>query len=297
MIAAPGERFVYSDVGFQILGRLVERISGQSLDRFASERIFRPVGMADAQIPAASAGWLGSGKQGSHRSHRSHRARAPGAWFCEAASTIRAPGHGRGRWARRALRHRGRPGAFAQTLLGGGRSPGGRRLMAPLTVRAMFDPGTTSAGEKRGLGWDVATRFSSPRGALFGPESLGHTGFTGTSLWIDPETQTFVVLLTSHLHPDEKTPPPVSLRADVSTLAAAAIVDAQPRVPPPAGSMPGEAAPVAGHRQGEVRCGIDVLIEDRFATLRGQRVGLVTNQTGRTRDGKATIDVLHHAPR
>ena len=170
---------------------------------------------------------------------------------------------------------------FAQTLLDGGRSPSGRRLLAPLTVRAMFDPGTTPAGERRGLGWDVETRYSSPRGAFFGPESLGHTGFTGTSLWIDPETQTFVIILTSHLHPDETHPPALSLRADVSTLVAAAIVDANYRRFPSTAPPDREVATARTDRQGSVRCGIDVLIEDRFATLRASAWGWSRTRPGR----------------
>jgi uncharacterized protein YbbC (DUF1343 family) len=180
----------------------------------------------------------------------------------------------------------------AQTLLDGGIAPGGRRLMSPLTVRAMFNPDGTPPGQRRGLGWDVETSYSSPRGSLFGPDSLGHTGFTGTSLWIDPETQTFVILLTSRLHPGGDRPAPTSLRSEVATLAAAAIVDAPLRTmtqaePPPARRSP--------HRT-RVKCGIDVLVEEGFKPLRDQRVGLVTNHTGRTRDGVSTIDVLFKAP-
>ena len=75
----------------------------------------------------------------------------------------------------------------------------------------------------------MQTSYSSPRGALFGTTSFGHTGFTGTSLWIDPETETFVIILTSRLHPDGHARSPTSLRAEVATLAAAAIVDAPSR--------------------------------------------------------------------
>src|SRR5205823_5800719 len=115
---------------------------------------------------------------------------------------------------------------YAQMILEGGKGPDSRRVLAPLTVRAMIDPDDTPAGQRRGLGWDIATGFSAPRGALFGPTSFGHTGFTGTSLWLDPETDTFVILLTSRLHPDGKAAAPTALRAEVATIAASAIVDA-----------------------------------------------------------------------
>ena len=103
---------------------------------------------------------------------------------------------------------------FAQTLLNGGVGPNGRRVLSPLTVRAMIDAATTPPGQRRGLGWDVQTSYSSPRGSLFGSTSFGHTGFTGTSLWIDPETETFVIILTSRLHPDGHGRSPTSLRTD-----------------------------------------------------------------------------------
>ena len=115
---------------------------------------------------------------------------------------------------------------FAQTLLNGGVGPNGRRVLSPLTVRAMIDAAATPSGQRRGLGWDVQTSYSSPRGDLFGSTSFGHTGFTGTSLWIDPETETFVIILTSRLHPDGHGRSPTSLRTEIATLAAAAIVDA-----------------------------------------------------------------------
>ncbi len=135
----------------------------------------------------------------------------------------------------------------------------------------MIDPSDTPPRERRGLGWDVATGFSAPRGKGFGPRSFGHTGFTGTSIWIDPDADMFVILLTSRLHPDGKGASPTALRAEVASLATAAIAD-------------------------PVSCGIDVLMGRRFEPLRGKRVGLVTNHTGRARDGASTIDVLSKAP-
>jgi uncharacterized protein YbbC (DUF1343 family) len=192
---------------------------------------------------------------------------------------------------------------FAQMILNGGVGTNGRRILSPLAVRAMLDPAATPSGQRRGLGWDVQTSYSSPRGALFSHSSFGHTGFTGTSLWIDPETETFVVILTSRLHPDGHGRSPTSLRAEIATLAAAAIIDApsRPATSPPDALMP-EPEPhganrraVAASRADTVLCGIDVLAAEGFGLLRGLKIGLVTNHTGRTRDGKSTIDVLFHA--
>jgi uncharacterized protein YbbC (DUF1343 family) len=104
-----------------------------------------------------------------------------------------------------------------------------------------------------------------------------------------------VILLTSRLHPAGKQPSPTALRWEIATLAAAAIVDApvhrtvRVELAPP--------SPTAGQKtRPVVLCGVDVLVEHRFAPLSGKRIGLVTNHTGRTRDGQTTIDVLHHAP-
>jgi uncharacterized protein YbbC (DUF1343 family) len=168
----------------------------------------------------------------------------------------------------------------------------------------MIDSGATPLDQRRGLGWDIQTSQSIPRGALFGPSSFGHTGFTGTSLWIDPETETFVVILTSRLHPDGKSPPPSELRHEVATLAAAAVTDATawpmpapiPVNPTPPPQPPGTKVPAKVAAIQPVHCGIDVLVEEGFRPLRNQKVGLITNHTGRTRGGASTIDVLFRAP-
>jgi hypothetical protein len=158
----------------------------------------------------------------------------------------------------------------------------------------MTDPGTTPAGQKRGLGWDIDTPHSSPRGALFGPGGYGHTGFTGTSLWADPESSTFVIVLTSRLYPDGKAPAPTALRYEVATIAASAVLpDASDRE---TSSAPEEQAPGETPAVRDVLCGIDVLARDGFAPLEGKRVGLVTNHTGLTREGVTTIDALFKAP-
>ncbi|CAN5888476.1 hypothetical protein BH23PLA1_BH23PLA1_04710 [soil metagenome] len=274
--AEPGERFRYTDVGFMILGKLVERVSGQSLDEFTREHIFEPIGMMDTgflpvdgkgfEVPADRIAPTEKHQGEMLRGHvHDPRARALGGVAGHAGLFGKADDLA----------------IYAQTLLNGGLAPNGQRLFAPLTVRAMIDPGDTPNRERRGLGWDVSTGYSSPRGDLFGPRSFGHTGFTGTSIWIDPETETFVVILTSRLHPDGKAPAPSALRRKVATIAASAVSTA-PLIP--------EEPAVR-----EVKCGIDVLIEHEFEGLKGKRVGLVTNHTGLTRAGRSTIDALFEA--
>jgi uncharacterized protein YbbC (DUF1343 family)/CubicO group peptidase (beta-lactamase class C family) len=328
-----GEQFRYSDVGFLVLGRIVERKTGRSLDAVAQEKIFGPLGMADT-----------------HFRRIGPDAPPPAAVLAERIAPTERDKPG-GRMLRgivhdprsRALGGvAGHAGLFAtaddlaiyaQMLLNGGVGANGRRVLSPLAVRLMVDAATTPPGQRRGLGWDVETGYSAPRGNLFGPTSFGHTGFTGTSLWIDPETECFVVILTSRLHPGGHKSSPTALRSEVATLVAAAIIDASPRpiiattagpqlregdprrrtsqpfaslaqqeVRPPGSQPPARLAhqevrpPETTAGVNPVRCGIDVLVADHFAPLKNRKVGLVTNHTGRTRDGRSTIDVLFHAP-
>jgi CubicO group peptidase (beta-lactamase class C family) len=111
---------------------------------------------------------------------------------------------------------------YAQTLLNGG-AFGARRVFSPFGVRAMTAPQSPrTALPLRGLGWDIETRFSAPRGDLLGG-GFGHTGFTGTSLWVHPETQTFIVILANRVHPDGKGDA-TRLRGIVANLVAASFI-------------------------------------------------------------------------
>ena len=291
LVARPGERFLYSDVNYLILGRIVESVSGMTLNTFAHEEVFRPLGMEDTAFRR-----LDRDRAAPSGSRFAPTERADGAMLRGIVHDPRARALGGVAGHAGLFSTADDLATFARMLLAGGRGPDGRRILSPLTVRAMIEPGDTPPGQRRGLGWDIATGFSAPRGALFGPTSFGHTGFTGTSIWIDPATETFVILLTSRLHPDGKAPAPTPLRSEVATLAAAAIVDADwhPRAAPEPVVIEAPAAERPGVRP--VACGIDVLIRRDFRELRGKRVALVTNHTGRTTDGRATIDVLHGAP-
>ncbi len=158
----PGERFVYSDVGFEILGRVVERVSGRKLDAFAAERVFAPLGMKDAHF---------RGTDGASSDPVPVERIAPTEPETRGGRMLRGVVHDpRSRALGGVAGHAGLfataddLAVYAQTLLEGGVGPNGRRILAPLTVRAMIDPGTTPAGERRGLGWDVQTNQST-RGA------------------------------------------------------------------------------------------------------------------------------------
>jgi hypothetical protein len=182
----------------------------------------------------------------------------------------------------------------------------GARVLSPMGVTRMTEArpsgGNASDGNARGLGWDVMTGYSSNRGDLFPLGSFGHTGFTGTSIWIDPASATFVVFLSNRVHPrvDPKQPADVnSLRGRIASIVAAAVI-----APPYSSKANPSEPPVVVNRAGTGTGagaapslnGIDVLARDGFALLKGRRVGLITNQTGRDREGHNTIDLLKGAP-
>jgi len=193
-------------------------------------------------------------------------------------------------------------------LLGGGRL-GNARMLSPATIARMTSPSPPPAMRAvRGLGWDIDSSYSSNRGELFPiGSSYGHTGFTGTSLWLDPATKSYVIFLSNRVHPDGKgdvTP----LRGRVATVAAAAIIPWSAEAPEARRRQPsGSAAAPSPERLAllpdralvlhpPTQTGIDVLAAENFARLKGKRVGLLTNQTGRSSAGESTIDLLARAP-
>ncbi len=219
LITSPGKKFIYSDINYMVLGELVQRVSEQSLDQFAQERIFAPLGMADTHFSPASelmeriaptemrAGDMLQGTVHDPRASRMGGCAGHAGVFSTADDTAR----------------------FAQMILDGG-TYRGNRVLSPLSVLQMTSPQSPPSEESlRGLGFDIGSPFSTPRGDLFPRGSFGHTGFTGTSLWIDPFTKTFVILFTSRVHPRGKGKV-VALRKRVASVAAASIVDKIPSV-------------------------------------------------------------------
>ena len=294
----PGDRFVYSDINYFLLGDIVRRVSGLPLDQFANERIFAPLGMKDTMFaPPVSLGTRVAPTQSC----------TPLGWPCEGPGMSMLRGIVHDPTARRMGGVAGHAGLFStaadlaifcRMLLDGG-VYGRTRILSPLTV-AKMTTAATPAGERnvRGLGWDMDSAFSANRGELLPLGSFGHTGFTGTSLWMDPATRLFVVFLSNRVHPDGKgdvTP----LRARVATVAASSITDLPEDLRTRAvwtGRDFGASGPVrAPQPWTPVINGIDVLRAGGFSALRGRRVGLLTNHTGRARDGATTIDLLHGA--
>jgi uncharacterized protein YbbC (DUF1343 family)/CubicO group peptidase (beta-lactamase class C family) len=299
--SAPGDVFVYSDINFFLLGDIVARVTGQSLDAYLKARVFGPLGMTETGfVPPKSL---------LPRIAPTERCADQDAWPCKRPDAAPLRGVVHDPTARRMGGIAGHAGLFstardlqrfARMLLGKG-TLGGTRVLSAASVAAMTSRQTPPAMTSvRGLGWDIDTTFSSNRGDLFPVgTSYGHTGFTGTSLWIDSASNSYVIFLSSRLHPDGVGDVGV-LRSRIATVAAAGLnadgtnIAGTIRLKPDA---PLSSPAASGFsRTVPVLTGIDVLVRDGFKQLRGKRVGLITNHTGKSRDGIATIDLLHKAP-
>ncbi len=217
----PGVRFVYSDINFILLGEIVHRLSGQMLSDFARENIFEPLGMQDSMFlpPAALRPRI-----------------APTEIDPVTGQPLRGAVHDdTSRYMGGVAGHAGLfttaddLAKFAQMMLDRGRA-NGIRLFSPLTVEKFTSPESPADQPiLRGLGWDIDSPYSSNRGELFPIGSYGHTGFTGTSMWMDPVSRTYVILLTNVVHP-HRGKSLSSLRSRVATIAAASFGIASPGV-------------------------------------------------------------------
>jgi uncharacterized protein YbbC (DUF1343 family)/CubicO group peptidase (beta-lactamase class C family) len=282
-VAQPGERFIYSDINFILLGEIVRRLSGKPADEFAREAIFAPLGMKDTGFkPAASL----RGRIAPTEQYPGMSAPLRGVVHDETSRFMGGVAGHAGLFTTA-----GDLARFAAMILNKGEFQG-KRILSPLTIRKFTEPQTPPDQTiLRGLGFDIDSPFSSNRGELFPIGSFGHTGFTGTSLWMDPLTKTAVILMTNSVHPHRR-PPVTQLRSKVATIVAAALGVDTPGVALTGYnetlSGPGGRRAVA--RNGTTMAGIDVLESEDFAPLRGKRVGLITNHTGLTLDGKRNID-------
>ncbi len=259
-VAEPGSRFLYSDINFEALGELVQRVSGQTLDAYAKRHIFDPLHMASTRFRPTNAmrkrtaptdyqdGVLRRGDVQDPTAYRMSGVSGDAGLFGTADDLAK----------------------FASMILNGG-TLDGTRILDSASVARMKSVRALPGSVERALGWDVASPYSAGFDKAFGVTSFGHTGYTGTSLWIDPSTDTYLIILTSRLHPhdrgDVKT-----LREEIAKIVAAA-------VKPP-----------------KVVTGIDRLEAEAFAPLVGLRVGLVTNDNAQDGQGRRTIDAFANAP-
>jgi CubicO group peptidase (beta-lactamase class C family) len=217
--APVGERFRYSDVGFIVLGELVERIGGAPVDAFAKKHVFEPLKMTDTtfkpdeQLRKRIAptgprdGKIILGAVHDPRAFKMGGVAGHAGLFSTADDVAR----------------------YCRMLLRDGELDGARILDAK-TVKLFTEPHAVTAPAKggamkgaRAYGWDVDTSYSAPRGTLFKKgEGYGHTGFTGTSVWVDPGTRTAVIVLTNRVHPDDKGNV-TRLRREIATIVAQAV--------------------------------------------------------------------------
>lgn len=315
-----GTRFVYSDIGYIALGEVVKRVSGEPLDVFARKNIFEPLGMRDTNFNPRAAVRPRIAPTEKRRAQAAYLGGKPDAVGAEGELWLRGEVHDPTAFRMNGVA--GHAGLFStaddlaiycQMILNGG-TYGGVRILSPLGVATMTRPRAVAEdGGARGLGWDITSSFASNRGDLFPPGSFGHTGFTGTSLWLDPANEMFLIFLSNRVHPDGKGDVG-ALRGRIASIVAASLTDTT-----------AEAARVESARfatetllslarlkdangagasattnpntppDAEVMNGIDILERDGFTQLAGMRVGLVTNHTGRNRRGRQTIDVLREA--
>jgi uncharacterized protein YbbC (DUF1343 family)/CubicO group peptidase (beta-lactamase class C family) len=261
----PGVRFVYSDINFILLGEIVHRLSGQMLSDYARRSIFLPLGMTETMFlpPASLVPRIAP-------TERVDKTGPPLRGVVHDPST-RAMGGVAGHAG--VFSTAADLARFCQMMLNGG-SLDGVRLFSPLTV-AKFTQPQSPPGQPilRGLGWDIDSPYSGNRGEMFPIGSYGHTGFTGTSIWLDPSTQSYVILLANSVHPDAR-PALTPLRAKVATIVAAAL---------------------GIRRGGATLTGLDVLVARKFQPLQGRHVGLITNQTGVDRLGRRNVDLMRAA--
>ncbi len=216
---APGSQSLYSDLGVILLGEILERVAGESLEAFVRRRVFDPLGMRDtlfrpgpallARIaPTEVDPWRGRLLRGEVHDENAY---ALGGIAPHAGLFGTAPDLAR----------------FAQMLLNGGVFEQHRVVSRAVVER--FTRRGAVPGSTRALGWDTAaasdkaerssvpgTPAYSSAGSLLSARSFGHTGFTGTSLWMDPERQLFVILLTNRVHPTRENDAIRAVRAQVA---------------------------------------------------------------------------------
>jgi len=286
----PATRYVYSDINFILLGELVHRLSGKMLNEYARDNIFQPLGMKDTMFQPPSS--------------LIPRIAPTERWPVKTGPPLRGIVHDP--TARNMGGVAGHAGLFstaadlsrfAQMMLNGGELDG-VRLFSPLTVAKFTEPQSPpDQAILRGLGWDIDSPHSGNRGELFPIGSFGHTGFTGTSIWIDPSTRSYLILLANSVHPDQR-PALTPLRGKIATIVAAGVGLTVQRVTAQTGynealAGPGLRRQVA--RNGQTLTGLDMLAAEKFAPFAGKRIGLITNQSGLSRDGRRNVDLMRDA--
>ena len=285
----PGTAFEYSDTGFILLAEVVRRVSGEPVDRYLKHAVFDPLQLkdttyhpSDALVARIAPTEFADGVLLQGRVH-DPRARQLGGVAGHAGMFSTAPDLAR----------------LCRMLLNHG-TLDGRRIFRPETVRTMWTPNSEPDGG-RALGWDISSGFSRTLAPFFPRGSVGHLGFTGTAVWLDPPTRTYVIILTNRVHPNGGGVARIrELRSRVAAAVGATLFGrgAAPTARGPAPTSTAadavaegpstSLAPVAGR----VLSGLDAMVQQNFAMFIGKAVGLVTNQTGVDAQGRRTIDLI-----
>jgi uncharacterized protein YbbC (DUF1343 family)/CubicO group peptidase (beta-lactamase class C family) len=278
-IRPPGTTFHYSDANFITLGIIVHRVTGQRLDLYCAQHIFKPLGMKDTCFrprPALKSRIapcdLRCGKVQDPTAYRMGGVAGNAGVFSTADDLA----------------------VFSQMLLDGGLWRG-RRILSPEAIAAMEKPQRVPGSSiQRGLGWDIRSPYSRIFNAAFPAGSFGHTGYTGTAIWIEPRSKTYLIILTNRLYPNGRGQVK-ALRAKIASAVAAAV----PMGPPARAALDGDFT-MGGHGASDtpdrVQPGIEVLAAEGFAPLKGKNIGVITNQTGVDAAGRTTLSRLLRAP-
>lgn len=294
LLSTPGATFRYSDINFFLLGEIVQRVTKTPLEQFVAREIYQPLEMTDTGYlpPASKLERIAPTEVVNGKPYRGvvhdPTARKMGGVAGHAGLFFTASDLAR----------------YARMLLNHGEL-GNVRIFKPETVQLMTSVQTPPLlPVRRGLGWDIDSGYSGPRGKIFPLGSYGHTGWTGTSIWLDPFSDTFVIFLSNRNHPDESGNVG-ALRAQLGTLAAEAVADynfayVPGALTPRTETASAHTASVSQRRVSVTSVktlnGIDLLVKQGFAPLKGLRLGLVTNHTGEDRERNPTIDLLKAAP-
>jgi len=263
--AAPGKQFVYSDLGFIVLGELVAQVSGQTLDRFAHDNIFAPLQMYDTGFLPSQAlrlraapteqrnlRWM-QGEVHDPLSYRLGGVAGNAGVFATASDLAK----------------------FSRMLLGHG-ALNDLQFLSPSAVREMTRAVPVPSGI-RTLGWDMRSTYSRQRGMTLSDGAFGHGGFTGTALWIDPQRDMFFIFLSNRVHPEGGGAVQELIRDIIDIAARSNTLHA------------------SESKRQSVITGLDVLTEHDFNVLKSARIGLVTNRSARNRAGQPAFEVLQSA--
>ncbi len=272
----PGAAFRYSDINFILVGEIVRRVSGMYLDEFVESEVYGPLKMRNSEFTPDP----------------SKRPMIAPTEIVRNDGLLRGVVHDP--TSRRMAGIAGHAGLFTTVddvvryvhMLQNGGVLDGVRVFEPETIRLMTTPQSPpGAPVRRTLGWDFDSNFSRPRGN-FPVGSFGHTGWTGSFLWVDPASDTFFVFMSNRVHPDGSGSV-LALQRELGTIVSEMAGYSE---------FPDDIHIDPRRGTGSAQNGIDVLGSRLYEPLRGKRIGLITNHTGRDRYGNPTIDLLRGAP-